>query len=114
MKQPNFAGKIIIMSIEGIHMGIYSVIRIFISLLLRLILGPSAFANSGQSNSITLPLSETIKIEVGKSPGSVETVHLNKDKFVDLGKRYTAQQIKKDMIKKHPQKKKKAPIKSAL
>lgn len=51
MKQPNLAERIIVMSIEGINMGISSGIRKFISLILGLLIGTSAFANCGQSNN---------------------------------------------------------------
>lgn len=84
MKQPTLAEKIIMMAIEGILMGIYSVIRIFISLMLRLIFGSNEFAICGQSNNVALPLSDTRKIKVGKSQTSVEVADFDNDKFVGL------------------------------
>ena len=51
MKEPNLAERIIVMSIEGITIGISSGIRKFISLILHLVIGTSLFANCGQSNN---------------------------------------------------------------
>lgn len=59
MKQPNLVERIIIMSIEGINMGISSGIRKFISLILRLVIGTNAFADCGQSNNVAVPLSDS-------------------------------------------------------
>ena len=83
MKQPNLAEKIIMMSIEGIAMGIYSVIRVFISLMLRLLLGSNEFAICRQSNNVALPLTDATKIKVGKSQIGVEAADFHNDKFVD-------------------------------
>jgi hypothetical protein len=83
MKQPSLAEKIIMMSLEGIVMGIYSAIRIFISLILRLLLGSSEFALCEQSNNVALRLSDTTKIKVGKSQTGVEAADFDNDKFVD-------------------------------
>ena len=60
MKQPNLAEKIIVMSIEGIALGIYSAIRIFTGLILRLLFGTSAVTDRGQSKNVTLPLVEAV------------------------------------------------------
>ena len=58
MKQPNLAEKIIIMTIEGIYMGISSAISTFIDITIRLVFGTSAFADRGQSNNVSLPLAQ--------------------------------------------------------
>ena len=83
MKQPNFIEKIIIISIEGISMGILSVMRILLSLILRLLFGTNALAANG--------LADTIKN--GTSPRSVETADFDNDKFGDSGKTYASKQI---------------------
>ena len=72
MKQPNLAEKIIIMTIEGIYMGIFSAVRTFINLILCLLSRSSAFADCGQSNNVSLSLYDTMKIKVGKSQASVD------------------------------------------
>jgi hypothetical protein len=59
MKQPNLVERIIIMSIEGINMGISYGIRKFISLILRLVTGTNAFADCGQSNNVAFPSSDS-------------------------------------------------------
>ncbi len=84
MKQPNFAEKIIMMSIEGIYMGISSAIRTFIDSILRLLFGSSAFADCGQSNNVSLSLYDTFKNKVGQSQGSVEAADFDNNKLVDL------------------------------
>ena len=84
MKQTNLAEKIIMMAIEGIIMGIYSIIRIFISLILRLILGSNEFAICGHSNNVALPLVDTTKTKVGKSQTRAESAGFDNDKFVDV------------------------------
>ena len=56
MKQSNLPEKIIVVSTEGIYIGISSVIRIFIDLILRLLFGSSAFADCEQSNHVLPPL----------------------------------------------------------
>ena len=84
MIQPNFAEKIIMMSIEGIQIGISSTIRTFISLILRLLFGSNAFADRGQSNNVSLLLYDTMKIKVGSSQGSVEAADLNNNNLVHL------------------------------
>ena len=66
MKQPNLAEKIIIMTIEGIFMGISSAISTFIDITLRLLFGTSAFADSGQSNNVSLPLVEAADFDNNK------------------------------------------------
>ena len=83
MKQPNFAEKIIMMSIEGIQIGISSAIRTFISLILRLLFGSSAFAGRGQSNNVSLSFYDTMKIKVGKSQGCVEAADVDNNKLLD-------------------------------
>ena len=84
MKQPNLAEKIIMMSIEGIQIGISSTIRTFISLILRSLFGSNAFADRGQSNNISLSLYDTMKIKVGRSQGSVEAAAFDNNKLVNL------------------------------
>jgi hypothetical protein len=66
MKQPNLAEKIIIVSIEGIYMGISSAIRTFIDLMLRLLFGTSAFADCGLSTNVSLPLVEAADVDNNK------------------------------------------------
>ena len=82
MKQPNLAEKIITMSIEGIQIGISSAIRTFIDLILRVLFGTSAFAECGQSNTVSLPLPDTMKIKIRKSRGGVERAVFDNDKCV--------------------------------
>jgi hypothetical protein len=84
MKQPNLAEKIIMMSIDGIQMGISSTIKTFICLILRLLFGSSSFADGGQSKNVSLSLYDTMKIKVGKSQGRFETTDFDNDKLVDL------------------------------
>lgn len=81
MKQPNLAEKIIMMSIDGIRMGISSAIKTFICLLLRLLSGSSAFADCGQSKNVSLSFYHTMKIKVGRFQGRVEAAD---DKLVGL------------------------------
>jgi len=66
MKQPNLAEKIIVMSIEGIYMGISSAIRTFIDLILRLLFGTSVFADGAQSKNISLSLVEAADFDKNK------------------------------------------------
>ena len=66
MKQPNLAEKIISMTTEGIYMGISSAISSSIDLILRLLFGTSAFAVSGQSNNVSLPLAEATDFDNNK------------------------------------------------
>ena len=84
MKQPNLAEKIIMMSIEGIQIGISSTIRRYISLILRLLFGSNAFADRGQSNNVSLSLYDTMKINVGRSRDSIKPDDLDNNKLVDL------------------------------
>ena len=83
MEQPNFAKKILMMSIEGIQIGISSTIRTFISLILRVLFGSNAFGYRRQSNNVSLSLYDTMKIKVGKSQGSGEATDFDNNKFVD-------------------------------
>ena len=83
MKQPTLAEKIIMMSLEGIQIGIYSAIRAFIDLILHLLFGRSTFADCGQSNNVSLSLYDTMKIKVGKFQGSVEAADCDNYKLVD-------------------------------
>lgn len=80
MKQLNLAEKIIIMTIEGIYMGIFSAIRTFINLILRLLSGSSAFDDCGQSNNVSLSLYDKMKIKIAKSRTSVD---FDNNKLVD-------------------------------
>ena len=84
MKQRNFAEKIIMMSIEGIQIGISSTIRTFISLILRLLFGSNAFADCGQSNNVSLSLYDTMNIKVGSSQGSIKPADFDNNKLVGL------------------------------
>ena len=84
MKQLNFAEKIIMMSIEGVHIGISSAIRTFINLILRLLSGSNALADRGQSNNVSLSLYDTMKINVCRSHGSVKSADFDNNKLVDL------------------------------
>lgn len=84
MIQTNFAEKIIMMSIEGIQIGISSTIRTFISLILRLLFGSNVFADRGQSNSVSLSLYNAMKIKAGKYQGSVEATDFDNNKLVNL------------------------------
>jgi hypothetical protein len=83
MKQPNLAEKIIMMSIEGIQIGISSTIRTIISLLVRLLFGSSPFADRGQSN-LSLSLYNTMNNKVSRSQGTVEGVESYNNKSVEL------------------------------
>ena len=81
MKQPNLTEKIIIMTLEGISMGILSAVHAFIDLILRLLFGPSTFADYGQSNNLSLPIYDTMKIKICKSGPSVDfTNHKSVDR----------------------------------
>lgn len=84
MKQTNLAEKIIMISIEGIQIGISSTIRRFIRLILRLLFGSNAFPDRGQSNNVSLSLYDTIKIKVGRSEGRVKPADFDNNKLVDL------------------------------
>lgn len=84
MIQPNFAEKIIVMSIEGIQIGISSTIRTFISLILRLLFGSNAFADRRRSNNISVSLYNKMKIKAGRSRGSVEAADFDNNKLIDL------------------------------
>ena len=83
MKQPTLPEKIILIAVEGISIGISSAIRIFISLILHLLFGISAFASPEQSNNVSLPLSKKMKIKVRKSQACAEAAHFDNDKFAD-------------------------------
>ena len=84
MIQPNFAVKIIMMSIEGIQIGIASTIKTFISLILRLLFGSNVFADRRPSNNVSLSLYNTMKIKVGRSQSSVDTADFDYNKLVNL------------------------------
>jgi len=56
MKQSNLAEKIIVMSVEGIYMGISSAIWAFISLILSLLFPINTFTDCGQSKNVSLPV----------------------------------------------------------
>ena len=83
MKQPNLAEKIIMMSLEGIQIGLYSAIRAFIDLILHLLFGRKAFAGCGQSNNVSLSLYDTRKNKVGKTECNIETAEFDNYKSVD-------------------------------
>lgn len=84
MIQPNFAAKIIMMSIEGIQIGISSTIRTFISLILHLLFGSNRFADRGQSNNVSLSLYDSMKTKIGRAQDSVEADDFDNSKLVDL------------------------------
>ena len=73
MKQPNLAEKIIMMSIEGIYMGISSAIKTIIDLMLRIFFGTAC----EQSNRVALPLVEATDIDNNELPDSEVTSEIN-------------------------------------
>ena len=84
MIHPNLAEKIIMISIDGIQIGISSTIRRFISLILRILFGSNAFADRGQSNNVSISLYDTMKINVGRSQGSFKPADFDNSKLVGL------------------------------